>query len=394
MSTRPNVLVLNHFAVPAGEAGGTRHTELFSALDGWDHIIFAARTNYTTRRRQQDQDGFHFVPVTAYASNGISRILNWASYSVMATLAGLRLLRRRPDVVYASSPHLLAGATGVLLSTAYRRPFILEVRDLWPKVLVDMGQLSPESRLHKVLAGLESALYRRADRIVVLTPGVVTELIDMGVDAGKIELIPNAADPAYFHIDEDRALVRERLAFDKVTVLYAGAHGPANGLDLALDAAVELRDLHVEIILVGDGISRDDLRERAAREGIDNVRFLEPVNKDAVPELLAGADIGLHCLADVPLFRYGVSPNKIFDYMASGLPVLTNTPGEVTDLVEGAAAGVAVQPNGIASGIRRMVEAGSDGRERWGASGKAWITANQTRTAMGHRLEKLLDSVR
>lgn len=394
MTRRPRVLVLNHFAVPAGEPGGTRHTELFSSLSGWDHVIVAARTNYTTRRRQADQDGFHFVPVTAYASNGISRILNWGSYSAMAALAGLRMVRRRPDVVYASSPHLLAGATGALLATAFRRPFVLEVRDLWPKVLVDMGQLSTDSRLYKGLSGLESALYRRATRIVVLAPGVVTELTDKGIPADKIELIPNAADPEFFHVDEDREIVRRRLGFDRVTVVYAGAHGPANGLDLALDAALELRDLPVEIVLVGDGISREELRARALAEGIDNVRFLEPVTKSEMPELLAGADIGLHCLADVPLFRYGVSPNKIFDYMAAGLPVLTNTPGEVTELVDGADAGVAVEPTRIASGIRRMVEAGAEGRQRWGASGQSWITAHQTRAAMGRRLEKLLDSVR
>jgi glycosyltransferase involved in cell wall biosynthesis len=393
MTGRQMVLVLNHFAVPAGEPGGTRHTELFSTLRGWDHLIVAARTNYTTRQRQNDHAGFRFVPVTGYSSNGASRILNWGSYAVMAVLAGIRLIRHRPDVVYASSPHLLAGAAGALLAAVFRRPFVLEVRDLWPKVLVDMGQLSTTGALYKALAALESALYRRASRIVVLTPGVVTELTDRGVPADKLVLIPNAADPDYFQVAQDRESLRAKLGFTKVTVIYAGAHGPANGLDLALDAAAEIGDLPVEIVLIGDGISRDGLRERAQREGLRNVRFLEPVTKDQIPELLAGADVGLHCLADVPLFRYGVSPNKVFDYMAAGLPVLTNTPGEVGMLVEDADAGIGVQPTAIAAGIRQMVEAGCVGRERWGASGQAWITANQTRAAMGLRLQQLLDSV-
>lgn len=257
-----------------------------------------------------------------------------------------------------------------------------------------MGHLSTTSRLFRVLTSLESWLYQRADRIVVLAPGVVAELTGRGVNPEKIAVIPNAADPDYFRVDEASDELRKELGFTKLTVIYAGAHGPANGLGLVLDAAAELRDLSVEIVLVGDGISREELRERALREKLDNVRFLGPVAKEQMPKLLAASDIGLHCLADVPLFRYGVSPNKIFDYMAAGLPVLTNTPGEVTELVDGADAGVAVEPTRIASGIRRMVEAGVEGRQRWGASGQSWITAHQTRAAMGRRLEKLLDSVR
>jgi len=390
--TPRRVLVLNHFAVPLGEPGGTRHTELFSALPGWDHLIVAARTNPSTRRAQQNRPGFRFVPVTPYGSNGIARIGNWVSYALTATVSCLLSFRRRPDVVYASSPHLLAGLAGAIIAGAFRRPLVLEIRDMWPKVLVDMGQLAESSPIFKVLSKIESTLYRRADRIVVLADGVRRILIGVGVPAAKIELIPNAADPEYFETEVSRDQARKRYGFGKTTFVYTGAHGPANGLDLLLDAAAGAGDA-ADIVLVGDGVSRPGLIERARGMGLSNVRFLDPIPKTEIPVLLCAADVGVHCLADVALFHYGVSPNKVFDYMAAGKPVLTNTPGDVAALVQGAGAGVAVQPTNLADGIQQMLSAGAAQREIWGANGKSFIAREQSRKAMAGRLCTLLNSV-
>jgi glycosyltransferase involved in cell wall biosynthesis len=390
--TNRRVLVLNHFAVPLGEPGGTRHTELFSGLPGWDYLIVAARTNPSTRKAQQNRPGFRFVPVTPYSANGIARIGNWVSYAIGATAYALLSFRRRPDVVYASSPHLLAGLAGAIIAAVLRRPLVLEVRDMWPKVLVDMGQLTESSPIFKVLSRIESSLYRRADRIVVLAAGVRRSLIEVGVAAQKIELIPNAADPESFETDLSRERARKRYGFGKPTFVYTGAHGPANGLDLLLDAAAGVGD-GADVVLVGDGVSRPALIERARGMGLANVRFLDPIPKTEIPDLLRAADVGVHCLADVPLFHYGVSPNKVFDYMAAGKPVLTNTPGDVAALIEGAKAGVAVQPGNLADGIRQMLSAGAAQRAVWGANGKAFIACEQSRQAMAGRLCTLLNSV-
>ena len=391
MSQR-RVLVFNHFAVPLGEAGGTRHTELFGALSGWEHLIVAARTNPSTRKVQEDQPGFRFVPVTPYSSNGLARVGNWTSYAAAATASSLVRRRYRPDIVYASSPHLLAGVAGAVVAQAFRTPFVLEVRDMWPKVLVDMGQLSETSRVYKVLVGLESWLYRRADRIVVLANGVSRSLTEAGVPVEKIVLIPNAADPEYFDTEISHDTARQAYGFSKLTFVYTGAHGPANGLDLLLDAAA-MSPQDIEIVLVGDGVSRPALIERAKGLGLRNVRFLDPVPKSEMPRLLRAADVGIHCLADVPLFHYGVSPNKVFDYMAAGKPVITNTPGDVATLVESADGGIAVPPSGLADGIKRMARASSQERSRWGANGRKYIGENQSRQVMARRLSDLLDEL-
>jgi glycosyltransferase involved in cell wall biosynthesis len=388
--TRRRVLVLNHFAVSRGEAGGTRHTELFGALPGWDHLIVASRTNLSTHRAQRDRPGFRFVPVTPYRSNGVARIGNWISYAVMATVTSLLDVRRRPDVVYASSPHLLAAAAGAVIATVYRTPLVVEIRDLWPKVLVEMGQLAAGSPIHRGLAALESWLYRRADRIVVLAAGVARSLEQAGVPAEKITVIPNAADPAYFDTEVTREDARARYGFDRLTFVYAGAHGPANGLGLLLDAAAVIGD-DVGIVLVGDGVSRPALVDRAATECLTNVRFLDPVPKAEMPRLLQAADVGVHCLADVPLFHYGVSPNKLFDYMAAGKPVITNTPGDVAALVTDSGGGIAVSPSGLADGISRMADAGAEVLSQWGCNGRRHIWENQSRQVMAKRLNAMLD---
>lgn len=381
------VLVLNHFATPRGEAGGTRHVELFSRLEGWEYLIIASSLNPQTGRKVGDSDGFVTVPVVGYSSNGISRILNWVSYAAAATLRGLRV--GRVDVVYGSSPHLLAALAAWVLSLVKRASFVLEVRDLWPKVLVDMNHLSESSPIYKALTALEEFLYRRAKTVIIMAEGSRTDLVARGVDPDKIVYIPNGADPEDFEPSAPRDELRARYGFDRVTAVYAGAHGPANGLDLLLDGAESVPD--VDVVLVGGGVLKNQLKADAKRRGLVNVRFMDPIPKTEIPDLLGAADIGLHVLADVELFRSAVSPNKIFDYMAVGLPTLTNSPGMVTELVEGAGSGVAVQPAELDDGLRRLSALSPGARHAVGVAAREWIQSNQSRRAMAERLALSLE---
>ncbi|MEU4398939.1 glycosyltransferase family 4 protein [Micromonospora orduensis] len=382
--THRRVLVLNHFAVPPGQPGGTRHVELFSRLPGWTYVILAGRRNMITGAPQRPEPGFHPVAVTPYRGNGLGRVVNWVSYAVTATAAGLR--QPRPDVVYASSPHLLAGLSGCVLATLRRTPFVLEVRDLWPRVLVEMGTLSETSLANRALERLERFLYRRADRVVIMAPGVRAAIEGKGVAPDRIAFIPNAADPEDFTPSADRDELRRRYGFTRRTAVYAGAHGPANGLDLLLAAAEAVPE--IDVVLVGSGVEKERLRARA--RGIRTVRFLDPVPKTEIPDLLHAADVGLHVLADVELFRAGVSPNKVFDYMAAGLPIVTNSPGIVGDLVMGADSGCVTAPGHLAHGLAQMVQASPDELTKMGAAGRRWIREHQSRSAMALALARLL----
>ena len=389
---RPNVLVFNHFAAPRGEAGGTRHVELFGRIEGWDHLVIASDLNPQTGRRVGPEPGFAVVRVPEYTTNGGRRVLNWAAYAARATVLGLR--QRRVDVVYGSSPHLLAPLGAWVVSVVRRAPFVLEIRDLWPQVLVDMGTLRESSKAYAVLRRLEELLYARAKAIVVMAEGSRTALVARGIAPSKIHYIPNGPDPAEFVPSADRDSLRAQWGFSRFTALYTGAHGPANCLDLLLDAAAEVGDLDVDVVLVGGGVEKQRLVDRVAGEGIVNVRFLDPIPKSDIPDILAAADLGLHVLADVELFRSAVSPNKVFDYMAAGLPVLTNCPGIVSDLIESTGAGWTCPPAGLGEALRAAAEASSDQRAAAGALGREWLVANQSRSAMAGRLSKVLDGLR
>ncbi len=391
---RRRVIVLDHFAVPHGEPGPTRHAELFAQLRHWDSTIIASNRNRFTRAKQRaDDELFRPVWVTPYGGNNAARVLNWASYSVTSLAAGLR--SRPVDLVYASSPQLLAGLTGWVLAQAKQVPFVLEVRDLWPKVLVEMGQLDPSSRVHSGLKALERFLYRRAESVVVLAEGSRTEVVADGAAPDRVVFLPNGADPEDFRVDESRDALRRAYGMEGVVFLYAGAHGPANGLDLVLDAAEALGATAPDIRfwLVGDGVCKPSLIGDASRRGLSNVIFRDPVPKREIPKLLAAADFGLHVLADVPLFRHGVSPNKLFDYMAAGRPVLTNTPGEVARLVSEADAGLAVAPGRIAEGAREMAASNAARRAAWSESGRSYVGRYRCRRVLARQLEALLDGV-
>ena len=389
--TRPRrVLVLNQFAVPRSLPGGTRHVELFERLSHWSPTIIAGRRALSGQRKVADEGALVTVPVTSYSGNGSSRVINWLSYTAGALMRGGICLDI--DVVYGSSPHLPGAVAALILAGRHRSRFVLEVRDLWPQILVDTGALAADSLLYRALKWLERFLYRQADAIVVLAQGSVEAIAAEGIDRSKIHFIPNGADPEDFEVAADRDELRDRLGLAGTVVVYAGAHGPANGLDLALGAAAELRDTDARFVFVGDGIAKRELMAQAAQLRLDNVEFRDPITKSEIPQLFAAADVGLHCLADIPLFHHGVSPNKLYDYMAAGLPVVTNTPGEVASMVDEAGAGEAVGPNEIAVAVKRLMALEPDERRAMGDRGRAWMASNRSRRALAASLEELLSA--
>ena len=396
MNDRRRVLVCNHFAAPRGEPGGTRHVELAERFERWDAVVLAADHNLLdgTRRGEQPPD-FEVVRVPGHSGNGPARVAGWLAYA-----AGVRGAAKRLgpfDAVIGSSPHLPAAAAAQRAARRLGVPFVFEVRDPWPEVLAGMGAFRPSSPAYRGLARLAKRLERQADAVVVLSEGVGALLTGRGVPDTKVVVIPNGADADDLDPPAPTDELRRRFGFvdDEVVAVYAGAHGPANGLDLLLDAAPELarRAPSLRIVLVGAGVTKTHLQQRAVDESLTNVTFRDPVPKAEVPALLGAADVGIHCLADADVFRWGVSPNKLFDYLGAGLPVVTNTPGEVTTMVQEAGAGEAVAPDGLADGLTRLAAFTEEQRRGLGAEGRAWLVANRSRDVLAARFEEVLDHV-
>jgi glycosyltransferase involved in cell wall biosynthesis len=238
-----------------------------------------------------------------------------------------------------------------------------------------------------VLDVIAKYLYSRADRIIVLARGVGSYLVEHGTAAEKIIYIPNGVDPASY---TDLGTTNGQ----RFTAIYAGAHGPANGLSTVIEAADLLRhraDIHV--LLVGDGPSKPELREDARRRGLTNVEFLDPVPKHEMPALLARSSAGLMVLRDAPLFAFGVSPNKLFDYFGAQLPVVCNVPGEVAAMVSAADAGEQAADSSaaaLAAAIERLANTPRERRTEMGAAGRRWVNEEHNRTRLAARLDAAL----
>jgi glycosyltransferase involved in cell wall biosynthesis len=383
------VLVLNQYALPRERGGGTRHVDLFSRVAAWQPVIVAAgRDHYSQESFRTTDARFRLAWVPPYRGNGLSRALGWAIYAVQATIVGLG--RRRLDVVYASTPSLLAPVAGSIIARVRRVPLVVEVRDLWPETLVAAGALRAGSLVHRVLLRLERWVARSADHIITVTPGWEDHFAGLGVPSQNLTVVPNGAEPADFEVEESRAHLRTEAGLDRFTAVYAGAHGPLNAIDLILDAADALRNM--DFLLIGAGSVKDAAVARVRAEGLTNVRFRDPVPKSELPRVLAACDVGIHSIVPLPLFRQGMSPNKLFDYLSAGLPVVSNAQDGLRGVIADGECGRVGGPYDLVACLRDVEAAGEVQRERWGSQGRRIVTDRFSRVAAAAALRDALET--
>lgn len=400
-----HVWILNHYAQEPSGPGGTRHFSLARHLpaNGWKATIIAASTDHAAGIQRLDDgeprkltvhDGvpFLWLKTRAYVGNGTSRISNMLDYTRAVlrrdNLAALEV----PDIVIGSSVHPLAAWAGRRLAKRYRVPFIFEVRDLWPQTLIDMGRLSRGHPAALMLRWLEKSLYRDAARVIVLLPRANEYIERLGVSPEKIVWIPNGVDIGNFPAHPPRQ------SEDVFTLMYFGAHGGANGLDNLLAAMryveAHATGRHIILRLIGDGPLKPALEAAARDMGLANVRFEDPVPKNKIPALAAQADAFVLCAQDLPgLYRFGISMNKIFDYMAAERPIVISI-DSVNNPIAEAGAGLTVapeNPKALAEAILTLASRPSDERARMGAAGRRHLENNYDMHRLAARLACALD---
>jgi glycosyltransferase involved in cell wall biosynthesis len=273
-----------------------------------------------------------------------------------------------------------------------RARFLFEVRDLWPAFAIQLGVLR-NPVLIRLSLFMEWFLYRRADRLIVNSPGYIDHLAGHGAGKEKIVLIRNGVDPAMFDPTSEGAEFRAKNRLeDKFVALYAGAHGLSNDLTIILDAAELLRrDSRIRFVLVGDGKEKPGLVLRATERKLDNVVFLPPVAKHEMPEVLAASDCGIAILKPIALYAT-TYPNKVFDYMAAGRPVVLAIDGVIRKVVEDARAGVAMPPGNaqaLADAVRTLADDPSAAR-KMGRRGRTAVEREYARGGQARELEQLL----
>lgn len=268
----------------------------------------------------------------------LGRLLSFISFSVTAPLGLMRV--SKPDVLLASSPPIFPMFSIWLICKLRRIPMVFEVRDLWPESAVQMGILRNKF-LISIMSWMECILYDRAVRIVTLTEGIRADIERRGWPAAKLEVITCGVDMGMMFDDpQERRRVRGENGWsDRSVVLYLGAMGQANNLDLVLDAAARCEDERVLFVLIGDGMMRVHLEQRVLSEQLHNVVILPSIAKELARSYISAADLCLVTLLDIPLFR-GAIPTKLLDYMACARPVLCGVAGEAAEIIDSAQAGV------------------------------------------------------
>ena len=250
------------------------------------------------------------------------------------------------DLLFATSTPLTAGIPGIVGRLLRRKPFVFEVRDLWPELPREMGVITNPVIL-KAMDLLEWLSYHCARGCIGLSSGIIEGIKRRGIDSRNVTMIPNGCDLDLFDPEKSNPIHPEGVKKDDFIAIFTGAHGIANGLDAVLDTALELKKhgrKDIKLVFIGDGKLKPELKQRAESEQLDNCIFLDPVPKKELARLLQGVDVGMMILANVPAFYYGTSPNKFFDYIAAGLPVLNNYPGWLANIIAENKCGVVVPP--------------------------------------------------
>lgn len=298
--------------------------------------------------RDEEIDGIHVHALPLPYSNRLDYAARIKVFLRFAWKACRKAAALRGDIVFATSTPLTIAFPGLWASWIGSVPMVFEVRDLWPEAPRELGVLTNPALLW-LAEGLERETYRRARHVVALSPGMRDGVIAAGVPPEQVTMIPNACDLTLFHPGVDGRAMREKLGLgERVAFLYFGTMGPANGLGFVLDGAAELQrrgETRAVFVLHGDGKERPMLEARKNAENLENVIFSEPLEgKSKVAELVAAADVGMTIYKNLPVL-YTCSPNKMFDTLAAGRPVLTNMPGWLGELVEDAGCGVFVRPD-------------------------------------------------
>ena len=406
-----NIWILNHYAKTPDMSGGTRHYDLGRELVKRVHkvTIFASGFEHSSKRhikikpkdkfRIEDFNGVRFVwlKTIPYYSNNWRRIINMISYGVRV----LRVVKKfeKPDVIIGSSVHPFAVIAAWWLARRYKAKFIFEVRDLWPQTVVEMGVIKSTGIPAKLLYAWEKFMYKKADKIIVLLPYAENYIKNKGIDPKKIIWIPNGVDLERF--DNSEPLNSSLKIFgvfmkyqDKFKVIYTGAHGIPNGLDIIIEAAtlIKKRAPKVHFIFLGEGTEKKRLESKARTLKLNNITFYSSVPKSSIPSVLSLADCLIVSIPNFDIYKYGISLNKLFDYLASMKPIIM-AGNPKNNIVRDVRAGIAVEsgnPEILAEGILKIQKMSEEEREQLGANGRAYVEKYHNIKILADKLEKIL----
>ena len=394
-----------HFATPRG-ASGTRSYEFARALIARGHQVTLVcgahqlsglELPYDEAKGwyRGDVDGIDVISLPLAYSNHDSLFRRGLAY-VRFALRSVRLaLELDSDLVFATSTPITAVIPGLAAKWLRGKPFVFEVRDLWPELPRALGMRNPF--LLGGMSLLEFLGYRSANACIGLSPGIVEGIRARADERLPVAMIPNGCDLEVFHPSKRAKLTLPGIEPDDFVAGFTGAHGVANGLDALLAVAEELKrrgDRCVKLVFIGDGKEKERLAARATELGLTNCLFFPPVPKADLGAITASLDCGLMILRDIPAFYRGTSPNKFFDYIAAGIPVVNNYPGWLAGLIQESRCGIVVPPGNVAAfadALQRLA-ADADTRRAMGAAARVLAEKEFARPLLADRFIVTLEA--
>ena len=403
-----NIVYINHYA--GSPALGMEYRPFYLSRE-WvraGHKVQMLAASFSHLRSTQaavgdtQMDGidYRFYDTPPYRGNTLPRARNVWAFLRAVWRDAPRLARDfRPDVVIASSTYPLDIWVAKRLARLARAKLVFEVHDLWPLSPIEIHGLSPWNPFMLLCQTAEDTAYRHADVVVSMLPKVHEHMASRGLDLAKLHLVPNGitldewsgtAPPLR---DDVGLALRSAHAAGRTVVGYAGSMGQPNALDNLLDAARILQDKPLHFVLVGDGHERERLAQRATVEGLANVSFLPPIPKAQIPSFLGGIDIAYIGWQRVPIYRFGIAPNKLMDYMMARCAVLHAVQAG-NDPVGESGCGLTVlpdDPQAVAQGLLHLAALSPDERRSMGERGRAFVLAHHTYPVLARRF---LDALR
>lgn len=406
-----NIWILNHYAITPDMPGGTRHYDFGKELvkRGYKVIIFASGFHYSQHKelkltknekyKIENVDGINFVWIKTfpYQRNDWRRVLNTISYMHRVYWLGRKILKinqniKKPDIFIGSTVHLLTVLSTYWLSKYYKTKFIMEVRDLWPQTLIDTGKIKKDNLIAKILRILERFLYKKAEKIIILSPLTKKYLLNLNIKESKIYLIPNGVDITRYKIVSVEMVDKKKK--DNFKIMYTGVIGSFIGLEYILRAAKIIQEKgfeNIKFILVGDGVEKTKLIEKSKKLKLTNVKFLNSVPKNKIPFVLNTADISLLVTNKV---LYG-SENKLMDYMASAQPIIFSTLAK-HNTVQRTNCGISVLPQDSRSLVKAIItlcQMPFEERRKMGQRGREYVEKYHSIPILVDKLEKVIQEV-
>ena len=410
-----NILLINHYA--GSPRHGMEYRPYYLARE-WvraGHAVQIVAASFSHVRSRQpvlpdpgqpldeslDGIGYRWWPAPAYAGNGLGRVRNiWAFLSRVWRDTPRLAEAFRPDVVIASSTYPMDIWVARRLARRAGAKLVYEVHDLWPASPIELSGMSPRHPFIMMCQKAENDAYRDADVVVSMLPKVAGHMAAHGLDLARLRVVPNGISPEEWQGEPqplDGALaehLRAQKLAGRAVVGYAGSHGLPNALDVLLDAAAALKEQPVAFVLVGDGHERARLLQRVADEGLHHVALFPPIPKAQIPALLAELDIAYIGWQRVPIYRFGIAPNKLMDYMMAGCTVLHSVEAG-NDPVAEAGCGLTVPPESpqeVVRGLRELLALGPAARRAMGERGRAYVLAHHTYPVLAKRFLEALSA--